>query len=351
KMNSLPTLLLLLTITSVLSANHNLVQKSVGRANRECYQYLRGSPECGARCQQIVLRAWDDNTGLDAVPYGRHFQPDCRDQQYENRTEQCIECQRGPSPREDHCRRSAIAFGCYRDQYGELLKSPQVVPMPDLLLRSTVEQCAQILQISDRQIADANLHLTPAGHRLMRCVIIREGFYSDADGPNLDRLYVQCGGYQRGEAAFKQHFQTCHKRILTQKPNAPTLASKLATECIPRASPNQRDVVPSRNPTIELPAGTSPASCRATQMVVCVSSCNNFAIARQCSSSSIVGPIQLSIVLASFPRENGFPITGPLIQTLPAEARSCIVDQFRYCRSNCLPEAIDRNCHAAEDGN
>ncbi|KAL1381138.1 hypothetical protein pipiens_013681 [Culex pipiens pipiens] len=233
---------------------------SVRRAEFECGRYLGSDHDCAAYCEQLVLRSWNDEYGVLQARYGRHYRPNCDDSDYYNRTVDCI--QRGTGPRDDFCCRSSVSKRCYLENYGHLEPTaPQILHMPKLRLRSNLEQCARILKISEEELADYRAVLfqhPPKARCLLRCLLIREGLYSDRNGPDAHRTYIQCGGYGDTEEIFQRELRDCVASIWARYRDPCERAAHVVFECIPRDMPNSLGTVVDDDPvTTKRPSTTT----------------------------------------------------------------------------------------------
>ncbi|XP_065084338.1 general odorant-binding protein 45-like [Ochlerotatus camptorhynchus] len=231
---------LLAVFTAEASAQGNLVLKSFQRAKLECKQYLPPLDDsdglCQSRCEAIALHSWDDCSGLLYVPYSRHFQPDRNDKNYLNRTLRCLDAGLENVSSEAVCCKASVYWRCYRDQWGNLIGTPQLVPLSKLQISSTIEQCAQMLQVNHTELqyfARNHFDVSDRSRCLMRCMLIRKGLYSDASGPDLDRMYVQCGGYSIDEETFKRNASECIDRLRGKCYDKCTLATRIVVDCFP----------------------------------------------------------------------------------------------------------------------
>lgn len=244
KLSSKLTFLITFTLAAVVVSgefpNHKVVLKSLQEVEFECKQYLRIPPDaegdCEPRCEQILLRAWTDCHGFRSIPFGRHFHPDQVDEDFLNRTQLCLDTALEDVLEEEVCCQSSLAWQCYRDQYGNPRHLPQLAPMPDILVRSTVEDCARLLQINDLELtlyALTRFDVNERSHRLLRCIVIRQGLYGDVEGPHLDRMFVQGGGHEIDENSFKENARECVEYLRRECHDNSTLATRIVNYCFP----------------------------------------------------------------------------------------------------------------------
>lgn len=225
------TLLVVSALSCATGRRHNAKLKSLLAVDRECNQYSTSDSygQCQTRCQGILGRFWDDSDVVPAVTLGRFYQPDCDDHSYLNRTEQCLGEVTDHVRRNDDCLRATCTVKCYTDQYGQLdAESPSYIPTTKLQYEQIYHDCAAILQIDPHSIRDLG---DPDARCLLRCFMIRQGLYSDAEGPNLDRMYVQCGGYVRPDE-FRQKALKCVERLRYEPLDACSRAYWIAKECV-----------------------------------------------------------------------------------------------------------------------
>ncbi|XP_055632769.1 general odorant-binding protein 45-like [Toxorhynchites rutilus septentrionalis] len=235
------------TAAVAVSPRHKPALKSLQRAQKECKQYLHlptdddTEGDCEQRCVQLVLRSWNDSSGLSHLPYSRHFKPDCDDKCYPNRTAYCLRTELEHVPSCDACRRATVSWECYRDQYGSLIGSPKLVPATELLVRNSIIQCAKILNIAEldfESFIKSGFLLSDRSRCLFRCSVVRLGLFNDISGPDLDRLYVQSGGGCGGteEEKFKKDASQCVAKLRDKCLDNCTLATRAANDCFERGS-------------------------------------------------------------------------------------------------------------------
>uniref|UniRef100_A0A8D8JPY2 General odorant-binding protein 45 n=1 Tax=Culex pipiens TaxID=7175 RepID=A0A8D8JPY2_CULPI len=141
---------------------------------------------------------------------------------------------------DDVCRRAAVSRRCFCQNYGEIVQTAQLVPRTELEVASILQECIEFLQVSPDELDDYaryNFQLNERSRCLMRCVIIRQGLYDDVRGPDLDRMYVQCGGYDVPEDEFKESARKCIDRLTEEfRCDKCALASRIVAECFPQES-------------------------------------------------------------------------------------------------------------------
>ncbi|XP_062711426.1 general odorant-binding protein 45-like [Aedes albopictus] len=235
--------LLFLTISNFASIasslQHSATLKSFDKLSTECSQYLPSSSasynveDCSDRCLGLVGRFWNDTIGRTSNSVSRFYRPDSCDQDYVNRTLQCM-CETVQSlPRNASCQRASCSMQCYRDQFGHLInREPRFVPVNELKTTQIFLECAQILQIPSEQLGQIftdGCNKTAEGRCLMRCYLLRAGLYSDCRGPDIGRFSVQCQGYSK---EYEQWVTKCYAGLRAQQLDSCTLATRVLDECI-----------------------------------------------------------------------------------------------------------------------
>uniref|UniRef100_A0A182SV61 Uncharacterized protein n=1 Tax=Anopheles maculatus TaxID=74869 RepID=A0A182SV61_9DIPT len=248
--------LVCLLITTVIAASqryHDCVQKkNVAQAQEECVRYL-GIPcarlavyndyiypndtetQCMVRCMGINLGWWNDIQGVQEPAIRHYFHPDPDDAQHDRRTYHCLKSQRldNPTPHADACERAYESFRCYYEQYGNIVITPQFVPLTPLQLSDVLLQCADILQFPGVESGACDTAAKPSERDigcLARCFLLRSGLYTDQHGPNLDRLYVQCNNYAN-ETRFRETTSVCYQQLKSECQDECVLAGRFLREC------------------------------------------------------------------------------------------------------------------------
>ncbi|KXJ72466.1 hypothetical protein RP20_CCG017939 [Aedes albopictus] len=224
--------ILIATLLSQLvtaSDRHKIVYKSLQQATNECNQYdVQGG--CLPRCVTQITRDWNDTLGMSPV-YSRFFEPNPNDVCSNNRTQRCLQTKNATIPTHKSCLRASEAVQCYLDQYGVVNTIvPQYVRFTTYQDVQILFDCAAILGYWNVEQLDAILR-DPDTRCVIRCAMIRSGLYSDAEGLNMARYYVQCGGYDDG---FYQRAAECEARLRQEVPceDKCLLAQRMASECI-----------------------------------------------------------------------------------------------------------------------
>ncbi|XP_055585119.1 general odorant-binding protein 45-like [Uranotaenia lowii] len=214
-----------------------MVLKSDKQAKSECEAYLKKKDRCEDLCKATVLRYWDKCSGIIEVPFAQHFRRDnCDSDYYYNGTLQCVSPARKMI---DECHQASHESKCLEQSYGSPVRSPQLAPLTNLQASNVLESCANMLGIDPDMVELYRLFdfdVDSNSRCLFRCYLIRQGLYSDVDGPNLDRMYVQCGGYDQFLNDFKASAQECVDNLRSQCLDKCTLAIRIASDCFPRNS-------------------------------------------------------------------------------------------------------------------
>nr|ACH90468.1 atypical odorant-binding protein 68 [Aedes albopictus] len=216
------------------SLQHSATLKSFNGIINECSSYLSpGGGSCSDRCLGLVGRFWNDTVARPSVSVGRFYRPDPCDQDYINRTLDCICDTVLPVPRNDICQRASNGLQCYRYQYGRLVASdPLYVGITPLQSQQVFQECSQMLSLSPvqlQQIAQSGYSNSPEGSCLVRCYLIRAGLYTDSHGPDIARFAVQCEGY---DDAYEASVGKCYQELKLKQLDNCTLAARMYDECI-----------------------------------------------------------------------------------------------------------------------
>lgn len=195
------------------------LEKSFQQAQRECLQHLnisssRWSEYVDAneyprdhetklliRCIGLVLRFWDDYSGLQPAVIKNFFLPDADDVGYVNRTTQCLKRALQKVAKKDVVSMAYESFCCYYHQYGNLAVTPQYVPQTARELLQFKSECSEILK-------DYSGNGTQQSSCLVRCVLLHADLWYDEHGFLLDRAYVQFG-QDENEDAYVQKTVEC----------------------------------------------------------------------------------------------------------------------------------------------
>ncbi|KAL1374072.1 hypothetical protein pipiens_001672 [Culex pipiens pipiens] len=196
------------------------------------------------RCIGLMLRFWDDCEGVNAAVIKTFFQPDCSDQRYLNRTNECLQDIRvqnvAGSETYDVLTVVFETFHCYYHQYGNLVDLPQFIPWTANELLQIEDLCRNILTSSPPQPVD-DLGRPPC---LSQCFLLQAGFWSASQAVLLDRVHLQ---YGRGEEqdVFIRKVTNCVDLYRQQHDNSCILADQYMRHCfhhesfINRSTPSQ----------------------------------------------------------------------------------------------------------------
>lgn len=226
-------------VASSESGYHEAVFKSVRRADRECSIFLRdgtcGKDDCSVRCRGLVTRFWNDSVGVPAVTIDRFYKPAHDDYEYYDLTEQCVGEVVAAIPCTDVCGRADSTVQCYNDQYGKLdKKNPKFVPFTKLQHSRILRECAVMLGISRERLylfRKNGVEYYQDAKCLLRCFMLREGLYTDEDGPHFKQMSLQCeGNYNDG--AYRSNAKSCISNLQNQYLDRCSLAYRIADECV-----------------------------------------------------------------------------------------------------------------------
>lgn len=148
---------------------------------------------CLVRCIGVLLRFWNDTTGLREATIRQYYEPAPEDQDYQNRTRSCLAALE-PSVT-DVCERAHRSFLCYHQHYGYLRKTDRYVPKTPLEMKQIQQDCVDVYGLDPARLnhyQDGQFPDDPETQCFVRCVGLRAGLYTDRDGPNIDRMYIQC---------------------------------------------------------------------------------------------------------------------------------------------------------------
>uniref|UniRef100_A0A182NEN1 Uncharacterized protein n=1 Tax=Anopheles dirus TaxID=7168 RepID=A0A182NEN1_9DIPT len=283
---SLIGLLSLLCVQASLASNCTIA--SFDEALRECVTQLGISPEriekeysvllypadrdsmCLVRCIGVLLRFWNDTTGLREATIRQYYQPAPEDHSYLNRTRTCLEALEPTVT--DVCERAHRSFLCYHQQYGYLQKQDRYIPKTALEMRQIQQDCLDVFGLPEKrleQYQEGHFPDDPETQCFVRCVGLRTGLYTDQHGPNVDRLYIQCESCA-DERIFRERATECiaaqrhHKlskctaayRTLYQcfRDDQLDLYARITTTAVPSSTSTKTTAPTTKPPTNELPA-------------------------------------------------------------------------------------------------
>ncbi|EDS30894.1 conserved hypothetical protein [Culex quinquefasciatus] len=261
--------------------HHNAIFKSVLATDHECSIYLReqttcDGEDCTVRCRGLLTRYWNDSVGVPSATINRFYRPSVLDLGYSERTGCCLREVIARVPQRAVCRRADATIGCFNQHYGHFrVKSPKFVPFTDLQHQQILRECIDVLRIPHTIIAGYLKHGIehyPEAQCLLRCFLIREGLYTDAGGPDLYRMSVQCEGNYSDEQ-FRKKASKCIGKLQQQCLDKCELAFRICDECVTgevqllsvfvgasKSTSNSITVSPSRTvilpPTVNVEAGS-----------------------------------------------------------------------------------------------
>uniref|UniRef100_A0A182KHC5 Uncharacterized protein n=1 Tax=Anopheles christyi TaxID=43041 RepID=A0A182KHC5_9DIPT len=164
---------------------------------------------CLVRCIGVLLRFWNDTTGLREATIRQYYEPAPEDQCYLNRTRACLDALEPTVT--DVCERAHRSFLCYHQQFGYLRKVDRYVPKTPLEMKQIQQDCLDMFGLEANRLAqyqDGQFPDDPETQCFVRCVGLKTGLYSDQDGPHVGRMYIQCDSCA-DEAVFRERASEC----------------------------------------------------------------------------------------------------------------------------------------------
>ncbi|XP_055604168.1 general odorant-binding protein 45-like [Uranotaenia lowii] len=240
------TLLMGLHQLSTLQASgiHSSHSKTAFQVHTECRKMLRNPMKaredvCEDRCEVCVYRAWDDIRGPVYGVYRVFWGiQNPGDECFVDRTYRCLwNRDQFNLTTPDPCRRATETTTCFDRYHGAVTPATIVFLNPTALhFRSIVESCRKFQQLSDQDLVhplNSGFLDSEVTRCLLRCVIIRAGLYTDADGPNLDRLEQMYGARSIERNNFWHTGQKCVARTKLRNPEASacSLAALFVDDC------------------------------------------------------------------------------------------------------------------------
>uniref|UniRef100_A0A182P2R9 Uncharacterized protein n=1 Tax=Anopheles epiroticus TaxID=199890 RepID=A0A182P2R9_9DIPT len=186
---------------------------------------------CLVRCIGVLLRFWNDTTGLREATIRQYYEPAPEDQCYRNRTRQCLDALE-PSVT-DVCERAHRSFLCYHQQYGYLKRVDRYVPKTALEMKQIQQDCLDVFGLEASRLAqyqDGQFPDDPETQCFVRCVGLKTGLYTDRHGPNVERLYIQCESCA-DEAVFRARANECIAAQQRHKLSKCTAAYRTLYQC------------------------------------------------------------------------------------------------------------------------
>ncbi|XP_062557886.1 general odorant-binding protein 45-like [Armigeres subalbatus] len=213
--------------------------KSIQSSAAECNLYLPADAvrqDCGTRCVALVNRIWNDTAGRLSETVGRFYTLDPKDPGAHNRTSQCVKQVIATVPSRNSCKLADASVNCYRSNYGRLdVATPRYVPFTDVQQVRILSECAAMLGVSHKltQVVRNGMQSIPEGACLLRCLLMRQGLYTDRGGPDLGRLSVQCGGYGPQEQEWRANVTQCVAKVQAECIDDKCVrAERIAVECL-----------------------------------------------------------------------------------------------------------------------
>ncbi|KXJ74761.1 hypothetical protein RP20_CCG013003 [Aedes albopictus] len=234
----------LVILASAISAvaclqEHRVSYKSIQSSTGECDLYLPTDAvrkDCGVRCVSLVNRIWNDTAGRLSESISRFYAEGTQSTCARDRTFQCLKQVSTSIPTRNTCKLAEASVDCYRNNYGQLdVVSPRFVPFSDLQQVQILSQCAEMLGVADKMqfVVRNGVDSIPEGACLVRCLLMRKGLYTDRDGPNLDRVSVQCGGYEGYEQEWRTNVTRCVKAVHAEGIHDKCAqAERIAVDCL-----------------------------------------------------------------------------------------------------------------------
>ncbi|XP_039451507.1 general odorant-binding protein 45-like [Culex pipiens pallens] len=334
-----------LAVVTALGVRHNAVFKSIHQANLECQRYLNGTNNetCGSRCELLVLRGWSDETGLVCDSYQRYFRPTCDDTDFKNRTRSCIAS--GWSTAGDVCDCAEVAARCCREQYGFLeSRSPKILRMPEVLVTSSLMQCARILGVAAEELRlyrGVWFQFPEKARRLLRCLVLRQGIFADDHGLDVDGAFFQ---YEHSieKEELEGSFGRCANRVLAkQYKDRSRWVARTMFQCIPRNVSFKIDSVDL------IPTKLHPVECMKVFKSKCQEGCSRETIAEQCHDPAFkISTDLLNDLLQQLEvSEEGLLLPSiTLIDLLPKVIDECVSTRLNDCLEDCSHQGIQVIC-------
>ncbi|XP_055604169.1 general odorant-binding protein 45-like [Uranotaenia lowii] len=226
------------------AGSHSAISKTALEIHTECRKILQNpmnakEAECEDRCEVYLYRAWNDIRGPAYNVYRAIWnQQKPGDECFVDRTYRCLwNRNQFNLTTPELCRRATETTTCFDWYHGLVTPLTDVFVRPTAFrLRSIVESCRTILQLTDQDLHDPlnnGFVESEMSACLMRCVIIRAGLYTDADGPNLDRLELMYGARSIERNNFWHTGQKCVEETRQRYPDvsACSLAAHIVDEC------------------------------------------------------------------------------------------------------------------------
>lgn len=166
---------------------------------------------CMIRCTGIVLGFWDDEEGLLIDEAKQLFPDSCDVELFSQKVLQCAEHKLVSCDPSDDCARAYYSFRCAMRKFEPFGSSSSSQKLSAQIFFKALYMCSNILRISPDNLKLYNQGVFPddADTRcLLRCVGIRLELYSDAEGPDVERLHTKFAENQPLEE-FRARAQLC----------------------------------------------------------------------------------------------------------------------------------------------
>ncbi|XP_055604165.1 general odorant-binding protein 45-like [Uranotaenia lowii] len=238
---------------TVGSEQHAVFSKTLIQLHSECrailnHPAMEPEGECEQRCEFYLGRALDVVRGPVYSVYRAIFNRQIPgDACYVDRTYRCVwNWDQFNLTKVEPCKWATSVGFCFFYNYGFIDVNYSLFIRPlSLELRHIVESCSRIQQLSDEDLLDIinnGFVDSEIAGKLVRCVMIRAGLYSDADGPNLDRLEQMYGAGTIERGNFWQTAQKCVGKARVRYPNASKfgLAAYILDDCFEDFLQNMR---------------------------------------------------------------------------------------------------------------
>lgn len=232
-----------LPLGTIAEDRHLVVYKSIGSVYNECRQYL-GYPRsrspadltepCLDYCGGVQIRFWDIERGTILPDHTtRYLEIDLSREEFFPQTEQCFERVQETVPEEDRCRRTQEHVACFAPNATINFDRKFFFVKTKLQHQRTVLDCVGMLQIGSEDletVCEEGLLNDPRGRRLVRCFLVREKLYSEANGVDYYRILMESDQF-RAHRERKELARNCVARLQREFLDRDTLAARIAAEC------------------------------------------------------------------------------------------------------------------------
>ncbi|XP_050099229.1 general odorant-binding protein 45-like [Anopheles aquasalis] len=226
--------------------SYGYTSKSIAQAYLECLQYLNVSRQplatydetdtgaagnCLVRCIGLTTRWWDDERGILEPALLRHFRN--TEVGLLEQARQCV----GSLTGTDRCQGAYRSFRCYADLLGELVAHPRFLPPRTGELLGAVSECAELLQLSGQRVAryvTSTFLRDGPGTRLLRCIVLQLGLYSDSKGVLSERLALLPGVTNEPDTGSPLKAKQCEASVRDLGVDVCRLAAHSIEQCYGR---------------------------------------------------------------------------------------------------------------------